>query len=144
VTDRIRVFCVDDDESTVAFYRIAFSIEPDLQFAGSLPSTKGLLAAVEEARPSVLLLDLLIPGQDSLAALEQLHARWPELAVLIVSGLESDEAVARAFERGARGFFLKATDPSQLTAVIRRIAAGERVDTSSRSRRPPGPAGPRT
>jgi DNA-binding NarL/FixJ family response regulator len=143
-TDPIRVFCVDDDESTVAFYRIAFSIEPGMEFAGSLPSPRGLLAAVEQARPTVVLLDLLIPGHDTLEALAELHARCPELAVLVVSGLESDEAVTRAFECGASGFFLKATDPTQLTAVIRRIAAGERVDTTSRPARPPGPARPRT
>ena len=142
-TDKIRVFCVDDDESTVAYYRIAFSIEPDMELVGSSPSTKGLLEAVAAARPTVVLLDLLIPGYDSLEALEELHARWPDLAILIVSGLESDEKVREAFERGARGFFLKATDPTELTAVIRRTAAGERVDTRSRSGRPPGAARPR-
>ena len=34
-TDKIRVFCVDDDESTLIFYQIAFSIEPDMELVGS-------------------------------------------------------------------------------------------------------------
>jgi DNA-binding NarL/FixJ family response regulator len=139
VGERIRVFCVDDHEETSGFYRIALEFESDMKLVGSLPSTEGLLLAVEATRPSVLLLDLVIPGCDALAALEKLRARFPDLVILVVSGLEESDVVAEAFRRGASGFFLKTMDLRGLTSVIRRAAAGERVNTGPKTRSVGGP-----
>ncbi len=136
---KIRVFCVDDDESTSRFYQHTLNLEADMEFVGSYLSTDGLLQAVEDAKPSVLLLDLLIPGCDTLEALEELRARFPLLAVLVVSGLDDGDVVAEVFRRGASGFFLKTMDLTQLTSVIRRAAAGERVNTGPKPHMLGGP-----
>lgn len=135
VGEEIRVFCVDDHEGTSSLYRLAMELESDMEFVGSLASTEGLLQAVEAARPSVLLLDLVIPGCDTLEALRKLRARFPALVVLVVSGLDAGDIVAEAFRCGASGFLLKTMDLDELTPVIRRAAAGERVNTGPRSAR---------
>ena len=132
MVEKIRVFCVDDDKAATSFYQLAFSFEPDMEFVGSRASTEDLLKAVEAAQPSILLLDLLIPGCDTLATLSELRARFPNVMVLVVSGLDDEDVVNEIFRRGASGFSLKTMDFSDLTAVIRRTAAGERVHADPR------------
>ena len=136
--EKLRVFCVDDDPDTSTFYRLALELEPDMELVGSHESTVGLNEAVADARVSILLLDLLIPGCDSLQALADLRARFPDLPVLVVSGLDEPTVVAEAFRRGANGFFLKTMDLGNLVDAIRRTAAGERVHGRSRPTWTPG------
>jgi DNA-binding NarL/FixJ family response regulator len=125
----IRVFSIDDDEPTSNLYRVAVGFEPDMEFAGSCTTTAGMIQAVEAARPSILLLDLMMPGCDTLAALRELRARFPTLIVLVVSGLDEASIVTEAFLRGASGFFLKTVDLASVISAIRRAVAGERVNT---------------
>ena len=132
MVEKIRVFCVDDDKAATSFYQLAFSFELDMEFVGSRTSTEGLLKAVEAAQPSILLLDLLMPGCDTLATLSELRACFPSLMVLVVSGLDEGDVVTEAFRRGASGFSLKTMDFSDLTSVIRRTAAGELVNAGPR------------
>ena len=127
--EKIRVLCVDDHEATTSFYRLALDLEPDMEFVGSRRSTEGLLQAVEATRPSVLLLDLLIPGCDSLQALAEIRSHFPSLVILVASGLDEGDVVEEVFRRGGSGFFLKSLDLSDLVTMIRRAAAGERVNT---------------
>lgn len=127
--DRIRIFCVDDHEATTTLYALALSFEPDMEFVGSRTSTAGLVQALAAARASVLMLDLLIPGCDSLEALSDVRAHFPSLIVIVASGLDEGEVVEAAFRRGASGFYLKTMDFTDLTSMIRRAASGERINT---------------
>lgn len=142
---KIRVLCVEDHEATASFYRLALGLEADIEHVGNRESTVGLVEAVRAARPDVVLLDLRIPGCDSLAALSELRASHPALVIMVVSGLDDPRVVDEAFARGASAFFLKSFDIDELPKAIRRAAAGERVDTRrshARGRfdaRPPDP-----
>ena len=136
VIRKIRVFCVEDDEATARLYRLTLDVEADMEFVGSRPSTEGLLQELEAVQPSVLVLDLLIPGCDTLEALAEIRAGFPALPVLVVSGLDEGDVVEEAFRRGASGFFLKTMDLTDLTSAIRRTAAGERVNTGLGGTRP--------
>lgn len=122
----IRVFCVDDDAGTAAYYRIAIDGEPDMRCAGVQTTLVGLDDALERARPTLLLVDLRIPGEDPLAAIREVKRRHPELAVAVVSGFSDDDHVRAAERAGADGFLVKGLDLDELLGRIRRFAAGER------------------
>jgi DNA-binding NarL/FixJ family response regulator len=127
-TKDLRVYCVDDHADTLRLYQLVIDEEPDMMCVGTSMSTTGLLEAIERARPSVVTLDLRMPGADPLLLLESLHALMPDLHVLIVSGQESDPDCDAAITRGAAGFFKKTQDLDLLLNSIRRVARGERVN----------------
>lgn len=135
--DKIRIFLVDDQEEANRFCQLMWSFEPDLELVGSRTTTDGLVEALAATRPSLLVLDLLIPGCDSLAALSEVRARFPSLVVLVASGLDDADIVKEVLRRGASGFFVKSLDLSDLTSLIRRAAGGESLSRS------PGATGPK-
>src|SRR5688500_8851305 len=99
-TAPIRVLCYDDDESTVRFYQLAIDAEPDMACAGIGTDLRELRGAVERSGATLLVLDLTMPGWDTLEELAQLKHEVPQLKALIVSGFEDDARVARALEKG--------------------------------------------
>lgn len=122
--DKIRVFCVDDDKVITKLYQLILDGEEDFEFAGSSTTTDGLLQTLEESSASVLLVDLLIPGVDTLKVIADLHLRLPSLVILVATGLEKGEVIDEAFRSGARGIYLKVTGLVGLISTIRRAVVG--------------------
>jgi len=83
------------------------------------------LALVVEARPAVLLLDLVMPDLDGLEVLRQVRERSPETKVLILTGYFDEGLVLRALQQGAIGYFLKGGSTVGLVKAIRAVAGGE-------------------
>ena len=109
------VLVVDDDPRTLRFVRDALSR------AGYAPLVTGdpeeLPGLVRTERPSLVLLDLMLPGADGIELMETV----PELAdvpVIFISAYGRDETVARALERGAADYLVKPFSATELTARI--------------------------
>lgn len=83
------------------------------------------LALVGEARPAVLLLDLVMPDLDGLEILRQVRERSPETRVLILTGYFDEGLVLQALQQGAIGYFLKGGSTAGLVKAIRAVANGE-------------------
>ena len=129
--NRIRVLAVDDDPQTLRYLRDA------LTEAGYAPVTTGDPDAVgrimEEERPHLALLDLMLPGIDGIELMESV----PELSdvpVIFLSAYGRDQIVARALEAGADDYIVKPFSPTELVAriqtVMRRRAASESAEPS--------------
>jgi two-component system response regulator NreC len=89
--------------------------------AGDVDATHRELTA---HRPSLLLLDLHMPGGGSLAALPSLREASPETGILVLT-MQDDPGYAReAMQRGARGYVLKEAEEADLLHAIRTVAAG--------------------
>lgn len=87
-------------------------------------STEEALPICESLRPSVVLLDLRMPGSDGFNALEIIHQRWPEIRVLILSASATVAEVQLARRNGAAGYLSKSADRATLMEAIRAVAAG--------------------
>ena len=112
----VRILTVDDDPQTLRFVRDA------LTAAGYAPLVTGesgnLAAIICAEKPRLVLLDLILPGQDGIELMEQL----PELAdlpVIFISAYGHDETVARALEAGAADYIVKPFSPTELVARVR-------------------------
>ncbi|MCO8277855.1 response regulator transcription factor [Actinoplanes sp. TRM 88003] len=79
---------------------------------------------VRRHRPAVVLLDIRMPRRDGLAAAAEIRRVAPDTGVLMLTTFGEDEYIVRAIAAGAAGFLLKSSDPRELTAAIRAVAAG--------------------
>ena len=85
------------------------------------------MALSAEKKPSVVCMDLNIPGQDTYAMIRALLKAFPETRVLILSGQATEDTIVRAVDAGATGYLSKAESPSLILESIGRVAKGEFV-----------------
>ena len=123
-TPRIRVLCVDDNTFVADGIRIRLAINPGFEWVGHLLVADDLVAQVRQLQPDIVLLDIDMPGKDSLSALEELSAAHPLVRTIIVSGYERDDYLDRAVEAGAWGYVSKNDGPDQIVTAIREVHAG--------------------
>jgi DNA-binding NtrC family response regulator len=81
-------------------------------------SGKATLAAIEQKRPDVLVLDLKMPDLDGLEVLASLQEKYPTLAVIILTGHGSFEAGRKGMELGAYDYIMKPVDLNLLLEKI--------------------------
>ena len=111
-----RILVVDDDPRTLR------SVRDALAAAGYAPLVTGepsdLARIIRSENPRLVLLDLVLPGQDGIALMQEV----PELSdrpVIFISGYGRDETVAAALEAGAADYIVKPFSPTELVARVR-------------------------
>ncbi|MEI9974386.1 MAG: response regulator transcription factor [Ignavibacteriota bacterium] len=84
------------------------------------------LAAIQQLRPMVVLMDLLLPDIDGWEVIKQVCASSSDTAFLVLTTLVGDEEIYRALEAGARGYLFKDMARKELVNAIRAVASGKR------------------
>ena len=121
---RLKVLVVDDHRLMLEAIRVQLEREDDISVVGCVDSGETVVALVGQTGPDVVLLDVRMPGMDGLTVLEQLQARYPSIAVVMLSGIEDPALVRAALERGAAAFVLKGIDPRDLAGAVRQVMRG--------------------
>lgn len=75
--------------------------------------------------PDVILLDLMMPRQDGLAAIQQIKQENPAARILVLTSFGEDELLFPAIKAGALGYLLKDSSPEQLLQAIRNVYEGK-------------------
>jgi len=123
--ETVTLVLADDHAVVRKGLRLLLDGESGLQVvaeAGTVPDAERLTRA---HRPSVLVLDLNMPGGSSLEAIERLRESAPQTAIVVLT-MQDDPAFARrALRSGARGFVLKEAADDELLEAIRLAAAGD-------------------
>ncbi|MDR5688905.1 MAG: response regulator transcription factor [Armatimonadota bacterium] len=121
----VRVLIADDHELVRRGLAMLLETEAGIQVAGEARTGREAVEGVLQERPDVLLVDLKMPDLDGLGVLKAVKARAPGTRVVLLTGLEVDEAILEAVYQGADGFLFKDVPPAELCKAIRVIAAGE-------------------
>lgn len=82
------------------------------------------IAIVAADQPDLVVMDLSMPTRDGFEATAHLTARFPQLAVLVVTLFDDRDSVVRALEAGASGYVSKQTPPEQLLAAVVAVLQG--------------------
>ena len=123
--ETIRILLVEDHAVVRAGLRALLPTEPGLEVVGE--ATDGV-EAVEQARalqPDIILLDLVMPRQDGLAAIPPIKEVSPNSRIIVLTSFAEDEKVFAAIKSGAVGYLLKEASPEELLRAIREVAQGE-------------------
>jgi DNA-binding NarL/FixJ family response regulator len=83
------------------------------------------LAAVEELRPTVAILDLVMPHLGGVDVVRRAAVVAPETAVILYAGFAEHELIVEALDAGARGFVLKQAPLEELLGAVTTVARGE-------------------
>ena len=121
---RLKVLVVDDHRLMLEAIRVQLEREDDISVVGCVDSGETVVALVGQTGPDVVLLDVRMPGMDGLTVLEHLQARYPSIAVVMLSGIEDPALVRAALERGAAAFVLKGIDSRDLAGAVRQVMRG--------------------
>ncbi|MGH9869426.1 MAG: response regulator [Candidatus Polarisedimenticolia bacterium] len=120
----IRVLIVDDNTDVAASLADLLSLQEDIVTAGVIHRADGLPEQVALLKPDVVLLDLSMPGEDPLAALQDLAARHREAGVLICSAYDDPARMELAMKAGARGYVSKLDEVETIVQAVRTVATG--------------------
>ncbi len=125
MAEPIRVLIADDHEVVRDGLRLLLEAEDDFVVAGEAGDGAEAVRLTGELQPQVVLMDLRMPGMGGLEAIEEIRARWPEVAVVILTTYNEDELIMRGLRAGARGYLLKDTKRQTLFDTLRAAARGE-------------------
>jgi DNA-binding NarL/FixJ family response regulator len=120
-----RVLLVDDHPLVRRGLTDVIAREPDLETCGEAGDVAEALAAVERAKPNIVVVDLTLKTGHGLDLIEKLRARDPDLKILVSSMHDEMLFAERVLRAGARGYISKQEPPESLLRAIRQVLRGE-------------------
>lgn len=140
----IRVLVIDDSPEIAAILRRLIDASLDLVCVGTLERADAILSTVESLQPDVVLLDLRMPGKDSLESIAELSKRFPQVRTIAFSGHDDPTTSDSVLDAGGWGLVSKSEDTTQVLDAIRLVAQGQMIPSAkTRNRGTRGPtAGP--
>jgi two-component system, NarL family, response regulator LiaR len=121
----IRVIVADDHEVVRHGLRAFLSVDTDLELIGEAADGREAVELTGHLKPDVVLMDLVMPGMDGIAATAAIHRDYPEVAVIALTSAVQAASVADAVRAGATGYLLKNASVQDLQRGIRAAAAGQ-------------------
>lgn len=121
----IRVLIVDDHSVVREGLRMLLARDPDLEVVGEAADGAEALEQARQMRPDVVVMDLLMPVMDGIAATQAIRRALPETEVLALTSVLENISVVEAIRAGAIGYLLKNTQASELRTAIKAAAAGQ-------------------
>ncbi len=117
------------DDHAVVRYGIAAVLESYGQFrlVGAVSDAQQALAVIARDPPDVVLMDLLMPGINGIAATRAIRASGARSRIMLLTSHEGDDYLLEALQAGASSYLLKDTPPQELVTAIERTAMGESV-----------------
>ena len=123
--EKIRVLVVDDHALVRQGIVTFLQAYGDLEVVGEAVNGREALTRAGELRPAVVLMDMVMPDMDGIAATHALKALLPDVKVLILTSFGEVEHVQAALRAGADGYLLKDLSADDLAGAIRATRRGE-------------------
>ena len=122
---KIRVLIVDDHAMVRQGIAAFIELQDDVELVGEAANGREAIARVEETKPDVVLMDLVMPEMDGVTATREIKAHHPEVKVLALTSFVTDAQITPALQAGASGYLLKDIVADDLMNAIRAVQHGE-------------------
>jgi len=130
-----KIMIVDDHDMVRLGLRTYLSMEPDLEVIGEASNGREAVAWLKERSekglplPDLILMDLMMPEMDGIAATEAVAAAYPSIKIVILTSFLEDEKVLGGIQAGAVSYVLKSVSSEELVYAIRGALKGMPVMT---------------
>ncbi len=121
----IRLLIADDHAVVRMGLRTLFELLDDIEVVGEAADGSAAVAAARRLVPDVVLMDLLMPNLDGIAATARIKRELPEVEVVAMTSFLEEEKVTEALEAGASGYLLKDAQADDVARAVRAAHAGE-------------------
>lgn len=123
----IKVMLVDDHEMVRIGLAAVLETEEDIEIVGEAGNGADGIKLVEQTRPDVVLMDLVMEGMDGIETTRRLTKMYPEVKVIVLTSFLDDEKMYPVIEAGAFSYLLKTSRASEITAAIRAAVKGQSI-----------------
>lgn len=123
----VRIAIIDDHAVVRQGMRFLLEQQPDMEVVGEGKDGVQGVAMVCNTAPDIVILDLLMPRMDGLAAIREIKRLVPKTQVIVLTSYHKDEQVFSAIKAGALSYLLKDASPEELVEAVRAAARGESV-----------------
>jgi NarL family two-component system response regulator LiaR len=120
----IRLLIVDDHAIVRQGLRAVIRVLPGMECAGEARDGREAIAAVAALRPDIVLMDLVMPELDGVAAIAAIRQAHPEIPVIALTTFAEAELVLGAVQAGAAGYLLKDVEVAELERAIHAVHSG--------------------
>jgi two-component system response regulator DevR len=124
-TGPIRVFLLDDHELVRRGLHDLLSGEPDIEVVGEAGLAAEALRRIPALLPDVAILDARLPDGHGVDVCRDIRSNYPDVACLMFTSYDDDEALLAAIMAGASGYVLKQIRGTDFVDAVRRVAAGQ-------------------
>jgi len=121
----IQILLVDDHTVVRQGLRMFLSLDAELEVVGEAADGLEAVELAHELKPDVILMDLLMPRMDGIAATAVIRRELPDTEVIALTSVLEDEKVIGAIKAGTIGYLLKDTQANELCQAIKAAAAGQ-------------------
>jgi len=122
---KIRVFLLDDHEIVRRGLKEVLESEGDIEVVGESGLAQEAIRRIPALRPHVAVLDGRLPDGSGIDVCREIRSSHPEIAALILTSYDDDEALFSAIMAGAAGYVLKQVRGNDLMDTVRRVASGQ-------------------
>lgn len=120
---KIRVVLADDHDLVRSGIKALLSMVDGVDVIAEARDGKELIALVEDLMPDVVMTDISMPGMDGITAISEIHAKHPQVRMLVLSMYDTVDFVKRAVANGACGYLMKDAPPFELEQAVRSVMA---------------------
>ena len=96
----------------------------DIECVASCSSAEEALEVIPRKAPSVVLMDIKLPGMSGIQCVAELKRVMPEVQIIMVTIYEDSESIFKALKAGASGYLVKSGPPEQLIEAVREVLTG--------------------
>jgi NarL family two-component system response regulator LiaR len=121
----IRVLLVDDHAVVRSGLAAVLMSYDDLELVGEAGSGEEGVRLAERYKPDIILMDLVMPGMDGVAATKAIHEKLPDIRIIILTSFKEKDMVDGALKAGAMSYLLKNVSADELVTAIRGAVRGQ-------------------
>ncbi|GAA2067213.1 response regulator transcription factor [Streptomyces albiaxialis] len=121
----IRVFLLDDHEVVRRGLADLLGVEEDIEVVGEAARADQALTRVPALRPHVAVLDVRLPESDGITVCRELRDQLPQIACLMLTSFDEEDALLDSIMAGASGYVLKQIEGADLVDAVRTVASGK-------------------